>query len=104
MSEYEIINILNTILDSLYNDPVYLVIAIILTCILAYSLIKKLVKLMLYVLALMVIYLAFLYMTGKELPKNFDEFRDGVKDLKDSVEESIQKNIVTPIIGGEDSD
>ena len=52
MSEYKIIDILNSIVDALYNDPVYLVIAIILSCLLAYSLIKKLVKLMLYVIAL----------------------------------------------------
>jgi len=101
MSDYESINILNSIIDTLYNDPVYLVIAIILGCLLAYSLIKKLLKLMLYVFGLIVIYLAFLYFSGNELPKNFDDFWDGIKDLKDDVEENIQKNIITPIIGGE---
>jgi len=101
MSEYKIINILNSIIDALYADPVYLVIAIILGCLLAYSLIKKLVKLMLYVFAIIVIYLVFLYFSGNELPKNFDDFWEGIKNLKNSVEQNIQENIVAPIIGGE---
>ena len=101
MSEYKIENILNTILDTLYNDPVYLVIAIILCALLAYSLMKRLIKLMLYVFALIVLYLTFLYFTGNEIPKNFDDFWKGIKDLQHTVQENIQENIISPIMDSE---
>ena len=104
MSEYKIGNILNTILDTLYNDPVYLVIAIILCALLAYSLIKRLVKLVIYVFVLVVIYLGFLYFTGNELPKSYDDFRKKMENLWESIEDGIQENIIDPVTNSKDED
>ena len=104
MSEYKIGNILDTILDTLYNDHVYLVIAIILCALLAYSLIKRLVKLMIYVFVLVVIYLGFLYFTGSELPKSYDDFWKKMENLWESIEDGIQENIIDPVINSKDED
>ena len=67
---------INIIINALYSDPVYLVIAIILSALILYSLVKKLVKLMLYLVAILIIYLGYLYFTGQELPKNINEIID----------------------------
>ena len=67
---------INNIINALYSDPVYLVIAIILSALILYSLVKKLVKLMLYLVAILIIYLGYLYFTGQELPKNINEIID----------------------------
>jgi len=67
---------INNIINALYSDPVYLVIAIILSALILYSLVKKLVKLMLYLVAILIIYIGYLYFTGQELPKNINEIID----------------------------
>ena len=64
---------INNILTTLYSDPVYLLIAIILSALILYSLVKKLVKLMLYLLAILIMYIGYLYFTGQELPKNVND-------------------------------
>ena len=64
---------INNILTALYSDPVYLLIAIILSALILYSLVKKLVKLMLYLLAILIMYIGYLYFTGQELPKNVND-------------------------------
>ena len=102
MSEYKIGNILDTILDTLYSDPVYLVIAIILCALLAYSLIKRLLKLMIYVFLLVVIYFSFLYFTGNELPKSYDDFWKKMENLWETIEDGIQENIIDPVINSKD--
>ena len=88
---------INNIITALYSDPIYLVIAIILSALILYSLIKKLVKLMLYVLAIFIIYLGYLYFTGQELPNNVNEIIDPVKetleDVGGKINEVIKENI-----------
>ncbi len=64
---------INNILTALYSDPVYLLIAIILSALILYSLVKKLVKLMFYLLAILIMYIGYLYFTGQELPKNVND-------------------------------
>ena len=75
---------INNIITALNSDPVYLVIAIILSALILYSLVKKLVKLMIYLVAIFIIYLGYLYFTGQELPKDFNE-------IKEKIEEGIEQ-------------
>ena len=64
---------INNIITALYSDPVYLIIGVILAALILYSLVKKLVKLMLYLLAILIIYIGYLYFTGQDLPKNVND-------------------------------
>jgi|TARA_B110001454_G_C12611140_1_gene388737 hypothetical protein len=86
---------INNIINALYSDPVYLVIAIILSALILYSLVKKLVKLMLYLVAILIIYIGYLYFTGQELPKNINEIIDqgsGIIEKGTTIfEEQIEK-------------
>ena len=63
----------NNIITALYSDPVYLLIGIILSALILYSLLKKLIKLVIYLLAILFLYIGYLYLTGQDLPKNVDE-------------------------------
>ena len=88
---------INNIINALYSDPVYLVIAIILSALILYSLVKKLVKLMLYLIAILIIYLGYLYFTGQELPKNINEIIDqgsgALEGVTTIIEDQIEKVI-----------
>ena len=79
---------INNIINALYSDPIYLVIAIILSALILYSLVKKLVKLMLYLVAILIIYLGYLYFTGQELPKDINEI---IEKSTVIIEEQIEK-------------
>ena len=84
---------INNIITTLYSDPIYLIIAVILSALLLYSLIKKLVKFMLYVLAVLILYLAYLYYSGEEIPKNVNEIIDQGKETIERVGEQVIDNI-----------
>ena len=85
----------NNIITALYSDPVYLIIGVILAALILYSLVKKLVKLMLYLSAILIIYLGYLYFTGQELPKDFNEIKEkieeGIEQGTEIIEEQIDK-------------
>ena len=86
---------INNIITALYSDPVYLIIGVILSALILYSLVKKLVKLMLYLSAILIIYLGYLYFTGQELPKDFNEIKEkieeGIEQGTEIIEEQIDK-------------
>ena len=84
---------INNIISALYSDPIYLVIAIILSALILYSLIKKLVKLVLYLVAIFVIYLGYLYFTGQDLPSDMNDVLDKSIETIESVGEKIDKVI-----------
>ena len=86
---------INNIITALYSDPVYLIIGVILAALILYSLVKKLVKLMFYLFAILIIYLGYLYFTGQELPKDFNEIKEkieeGIEQGTEIIEEQIDK-------------
>tara|TARA_Y100001970_G_scaffold143591_1_gene176473 strand:+ start:418 stop:717 length:300 start_codon:yes stop_codon:yes gene_type:complete len=88
---------LNNIITALYSDPIYLVIAVILSALILYSLVKKLVKLMLYLLAIFIIYLGYLYFTGQDLPTNVNDIIEKgtgiIEQGTEVIEEQIDKVI-----------
>ena len=84
---------INNIIVALYSDPIYLIIAVILSALLLYSLIKKLIKFMLYVLAALVLYLAYLYYSGKEIPRDVNEIINQGKETIERVGGQVIDNI-----------
>ena len=84
---------INNIIAALYSDPIYLIIAVILSALLLYSLIKKLIKFMLYVLAALVLYLAYLYYSGKEIPRDVNEIINQGKETIERVGGQVIDNI-----------
>ena len=82
-------NLINNIITTLYTDPIYLVIAVILSGLLIFSLIKKLIKIAIYVSALAIIYLGYLYFTGEPMDAVIDDLNKATQQIKDGVNEII---------------
>tara|TARA_B100001750_G_C15469996_1_gene579238 strand:+ start:690 stop:1013 length:324 start_codon:yes stop_codon:yes gene_type:complete len=84
---------INNIITTLYSDPIYLIIGVVLSALLLYSLLKKLVKFVMYMLAIIVLYLAYLYYSGREIPKNVDELMNQGKQTIEKVGGQMMDNI-----------
>ena len=82
-------NLINNIITTLYSDPIYLVIAVILSGLLIFSLIKKLIKIAIYVSAVAIIYLGYLYFTGEPMDTVIDEFNKATQQVKDGINKIV---------------
>ena len=69
------------------DQPVYLIVAVILAIVILFSFIKKLIKLAMVVAAAFVLYIAYLMWTGKEVPVSYEDVSSKVKG---KVEEGLQ--------------
>ena len=67
------------------NEPIYLTITIIFILIISYSILKKLIKMLVFSLLIFILYMGYLMYTGQDLPDLPDEnqVRALVRDLKD---------------------
>ena len=82
-------NLINNIITTLYTDPIYLVIAVILSGLLIFSLVKKLIKIAIYVSAVAIIYLGYLYFTGESMDTVIDGVKKVTQEVKDGMNEII---------------
>ena len=90
-------NLINDIITTLYADPIYLVIAVILSGLLLFSLLKRLIKVAIYVLAVAILYLGYLYFTGESIDSIKEEasdFIDGAKKVTQQVKDGIEDKIL----------
>ena len=75
------------------NDPVYITIAVIFTIVVGFSLVKKLFKFAVILIAICVLYLGYLHYTGEEIPVTSDDMIEDVsKRTEDAVEELLDKS------------
>ena len=85
-------NLINNIITTLYTDPIYLVIAVILSGLLIFSLVKKLIKIAIYVSAVAIIYLGYLYFTGEPMDTVIDGVKKVTQEVKDGMNKIIPEN------------
>lgn len=85
--------LINDVITTLYTDPIYLVIALIISGLLIFSLVKKLLKIAMYVTAFAVLYLGYLYFTGETADSVISGFQNVTDDVKTGIEESFDKVI-----------
>ena len=85
--------LINDVITTLYTDPIYLVIALIISGLLIFSLVKKLLKIAIYVTAFAVLYLGYLYFTGETADSVISGFQNVTDDVKTGIEESFDKVI-----------
>ena len=81
------------LIDTLFSNPVYMAIAVVLTILLVYSLIKKIIKWVFMFGILLIIYVIYLNYTGQEVPKNIDQLKESVSESVDRVKESASESI-----------
>ena len=75
------------------NDPVYLVIAIILAIAVLFSVAKKLFKFAAILITICIIYLGYLHYTGQEIPINTDDLMNNMGENTEEVIEGIEDAI-----------
>ena len=75
------------------NDPVFLIIAVLLTVSVVFSVVKKLFKFAAVLIAICVLYVGYLYYIGEEVPKTSDDLMEDVsKRTEDAVEGLLDKS------------
>ena len=84
---------MEVLIDTLFSNPVYMAIAAVLTFLLVYSLIKKIIKWVFMFGVLLIIYVIYLNYTGQEVPKNIDQLKESVSESVDRVKESASESI-----------
>ncbi|GIS54487.1 hypothetical protein Ct9H90mP29_15290 [bacterium] len=83
---------MESLIDIVFSNPVYLAKAVILTILLAYALIKKVIKLILrrggisYLCNILELY-------GEEVPKNMDDLKESVSEKVEMVKEATAESI-----------
>ena len=84
---------MGSLIDIVFSNPVYLAIAVILTILLAYALIKKVIKLIFTTGVVLVVYVIYLNYTGQEVPKNMDDLKESVSEKVEMVKEATAESI-----------
>ena len=84
---------MGSLIDIVFSNPVYLATAVILTILLAYALIKKVIKLIFTTGVILVIYVIYLNYTGEEVPKNMDDLKESVSEKVEMVKEATAESI-----------
>ena len=75
------------------NDPVYITITVILAIAVVFSVVKKLFKFAVILIAICVLYVGYLYYTGEEIPETSDDLIEDVsKRTEDAVEGLLEKS------------
>ena len=75
------------------NDPVYITIAVILAIAVVFSVVKKLFKFAVILIAICVLYVGYLYYTGEEIPETSDDLIENVSEkAEDAVEGLLGKS------------
>ena len=84
---------MGSLIDIVFSNPVYLAIAVILTILLTYALIKKVIKLIFTTGVILVVYVIYLNYTGQEVPKNMDDLKESVSEKVEMVKEATAESI-----------
>lgn len=79
---------LERIYNIIINEPIYLTIVCILILIAAYSILKRIFKLLLIILVILIGYIGYLMYTNQKLPT-----QEKINSVKDKVIEEVEKGI-----------
>ena len=79
---------LQNLYNIIINEPIYLTIFSILVLILVYSILKKLFKMLVFILIILMFYIGYLMYTGQSLPNQKE-----INSVKDKVLEEVEKGI-----------
>ena len=73
------------------NDPVYITIAVILAIAVVFSVVKKLFKFAVILIAICVLYVGYLYYTGEEIPETSDDLIEDVSKRTEDVVKGLRE-------------
>ena len=64
------------LLNTLISEPIYGIIAVVLAALILYSLVKKILKMMMFFVLVFGLYLAYVGLTGREIPTDKEQLKD----------------------------
>ncbi len=82
-------NLINDVVSALYADPIYLVLGIVISGLLIFSLVKKLIRITMYISAIAILYVGYLYFTGEPV----ESVVSGVSKVKEDVKQVIEEQM-----------
>ena len=72
---------MDSLIQQLTDNPILLAVALILVAAVVYTLVKRLVKLALFLLVLMAVYIGYLVMTEQELPEELQKGKEFIEEI-----------------------
>ena len=78
------------LIDTLMAEPIYGIIALVLAALILYSLVKKVIKMMIFLVMVFGLYLAYLGLSGRDIPTDGEQLKDAVLQDVDKAKEKIQ--------------
>ena len=79
------------IIETLFTDPFFIKVGIVIIILISLSILKKLVKVVVGLFLVLVLYGWYVYSTGNE-PISIDEVKDVIEDIKDIDQKKIKKD------------
>ncbi|MEO2116132.1 MAG: hypothetical protein ABGW72_00570 [bacterium] len=83
---------LENLLNSISSNPAYLAVTIVLMTMIAFSVVKRLFKLVTLGITLLILYYAYIIFTGQPLP-DLDNIQSQVQELQESAKSTVKDNI-----------
>ena len=87
---------IDSFFDSILSNPSYLAVSIVVITLLAFSVVKKLFKLVSLGLTLYLIYCLYLVFTGQPVP-TFESLYSDLKLQEEKLSDTIEENIINPM-------
>ena len=79
------------IINTFTSEPIYGIIAVVLAALILYSLVKKIIKAMMFFVLVFGLYLAYVGLTGREIPTNKEQLQDTLIEDVDKAKEKIKE-------------
>ncbi|MDP7025911.1 MAG: hypothetical protein QGI16_03155 [Candidatus Marinimicrobia bacterium] len=83
---------MDSLIQQLTDNPILLAVALILVAVVVYALMKRLIKLALFLLVLLAVYFGYLYMTGQDFPEGVQKGQEMLEDVKDKASEFFNEH------------
>lgn len=84
---------MESIIEKLSQNPVILAVAVVLALLVVFAFVKRLIKIALFLVAILVLYFAYLVLTGKEVPTTPRELKESVEEQVEEVKGAITKKV-----------
>jgi len=82
---------MEALIERVTDNPILLGIVLVLAAIIIYALTKRLVKVALFIMVLLSVYIGYLVMTGQELPQQLQKGQALLKELLNTVKQLLGK-------------
>ena len=82
---------MDNLIQQLTDNPILLVIALVLVAVAIYTLVERLLKPALFLLVLLAVYIGYLVMTEQEIPEEIQKGKAFVEEIADKAKKEMDK-------------